>query len=132
MLRCWFPETFSHVFIIICCELDVNDFNIHLVWRATHAYAYNGMRVCLLWQSSPHVVCKLSTTPTHHALQLFFFVCPCVLCIAGILWRISSRGQSAKALKRLFFFFFSFPPTCVEVKPAVSVPYESLPMCFSL
>lgn len=67
-------------------------------------------------------MCKLSATITLHAVQPF---CLSVhLCIAGILLRISSCGQSAKSLKRLFFFFL-LSPTCAEVKPTVSIPYQS-------
>lgn len=89
----------------------------------THTQWYVGC-VCLLAGFSS--CCVLPTTPTVHALQLFC-LSPC-LCIARILWRISSCGQSAKPLKRLFFFFF--PSTCAEVKPAVSIPYQSLQTCF--
>lgn len=79
-------------------------------------------RVCLSSSGLfPHVVCKL-----YYAYRTAFFVCPCVLCIAGVLLRISSRGQAAKALKRLFFFLLY--NMCWS--GTLSIPYQSLQTCF--
>lgn len=78
-------------------------------------------RVCL--SSSRHfpMLCLSSL------LRLQYMLCSSFcLCIAGILLRVSSCGQSAKAL----FFSRSLSLQRAEVKPAVSVQYQSLQTCF--
>lgn len=82
-------------------------------------------RVCLSSNSFFSLMLGVCLSTQFNPYYAFSTCCAafCVcLCVAGILWRISSSVQSARVLKTLFFFFLSdLCSACAEVKPAVSI-----------